>query len=306
MLKSLTRIKIRNLPYLHLDMHPAIRLFVLLLLLVGGNILAVLMIVMTGLALGYEVTTLMESLLSGDTIWSVDLLRAFLWIQAIAVFMIPGAVYLGIFYRRRWKDYLRIRKGPATLTVVIALVALIAGYPLVHLAYEVNAAIPLPSWMYSMEDNAARILSQVLAMETFAGFLHVLLLVAILPGIGEELIFRGILQQQVSEWTGRPVVAVWLTAIIFSGIHMQFEGFLPRVVLGAILGFLFLWTRNLWVPIIVHAFNNGVQVAVLYFSDVDLSQIDGGQDMPLNAGVIVISIAVLYGCSVLLRKFQHR
>jgi len=83
---------------------------------------------------------------------------------------------------------------------------------------------------------------------------------------------------------------------------MQFEGFLPRLALGAVLGFLYLWTNNLWVPILAHAFNNGFQVCVLYFSGIDLSDLETESPMELNVWMICGSVLVLYLCYRVLRK----
>jgi membrane protease YdiL (CAAX protease family) len=139
-------------------------------------------------------------------------------------------------------------------------------------------------------------------MESFGAFLLTLILVAVLPGIGEELIFRGVLQREITNWTRRPVLSVWIAAIVFSAIHMQFEGFFPRVALGAVLGFLYLWSNNLWIPILVHAVNNGTQVAVLYFTGVDLSDVEEQASMDLNVAIVVLSVVILYVCSAVISK----
>jgi membrane protease YdiL (CAAX protease family) len=173
------------------------------------------------------------------------------------------------------------------------------------LAYEVNTALPLPDWVIEMEDGAAELLKDILVMDSVGSFLITLLLVAVLPGIGEELVFRGILQKQIGHWTLRPVLSVWIAAVIFSAIHMQFEGFLPRVLLGAVLGFVYLWSNNLWVPIFVHTMNNGLQVAALYFTGVDLSAVEQAPDMPMNPWIIIASVGVLYLCYEMITKSKR-
>jgi membrane protease YdiL (CAAX protease family) len=187
---------------------------------------------------------------------------------------------------------------------MVAVVALFSAYPLVQLSYEFNSALPLPEWMHEMESSAAEIMQQILAMDSVGSFLLTLLLVGILPGIGEELVFRGVLQRQIQDWTRRPVLSVWLAAIIFSAIHMQFEGFLPRMALGAVLGFLYLWSNNLWIPIIVHAVNNGAQVSVLYFTGVDLSNVNEESSMPVSGWIIILSVSMLYVCYLVLKKYR--
>jgi len=112
----------------------------------------------------------------------------------------------------------------------------------------------------------------ILVMNDPGEFLLNLLVIAVLPAIGEELLFRGIVQQQLQRALRRPAVAIWLTAIIFSAIHMQFAGFIPRLILGATLGYLFFWTKNLWMPILAHFATNAVQVIAQYVSGGKLSQ----------------------------------
>jgi membrane protease YdiL (CAAX protease family) len=189
--------------------------------------------------------------------------------------------------------------------LLFAIIALFAAYPLVQLSYEVNSMLPLPQWASEMEDNAAEILKDILQMDSVGSLLVTLILVAVLPAIGEELVFRGILQRQIQDWTGRPVISVWIAAVIFSAIHMQFEGFLPRIALGAVLGFVYLWSNNLWLPISIHAVNNGMQVSVLYFTGVDLSAAEQQSTMELNTWVILISVGILFLCSQMILKSRQ-
>jgi hypothetical protein len=90
------------------------------------------------------------------------------------------------------------------------------------------------------------------------------MMVAVLAAIGEELIFRGLLQRLFLEWTRNVHVAVFISAFIFSAFHLQFYGFFGRLVLGLILGYLFVWTGSLWVPIAVHFVNNAMAVIVSF------------------------------------------
>ena len=115
---------------------------------------------------------------------------------------------------------------------------------------------------------------------------------------------RGLLQDGLSKRLRNPHVAIWLAAILFSGFHLQFEGFIPRLVLGAVLGYLLYWTNNLWVPIIAHLVNNGAQIIAqqLYkkeLTDVDLEQIDH-----IPVPVVIGSALLLAGLSYVLYQRQ--
>jgi len=91
-----------------------------------------------------------------------------------------------------------------------------------------------------------------------------LLMIAILPAIGEELIFRGCFQNIFTRWTGNYHWGIWLAAILFSAIHMQFYGFIPRMLLGAMFGYMLVWGRSMWLPILAHLVNNGGAVITAY------------------------------------------
>ena len=282
-------------------MHPLGKILVLIALLIAGMLLASGGIFVIAILQGYDTAELTALFRNGEGTYTTALLRGTLWMQALFGFLAPAAAFLFLYYRNNWKDHLGL-SAPGVIRAAAAILALMAAYPMVQLAFEANAALPLPDWMRLLEDDAADIMQDILTMDSTGSFLLTLLLVAILPGMGEEVIFRGILQTQVTEWTRRPVLSVWIAAIVFSAIHMQFEGFLPRVALGAVLGFLYLWTKNLWIPILAHAFNNGFQVCVLYFSGIDLSDMENEQQMALNGWWITGSVVILYLCYRVLRK----
>jgi membrane protease YdiL (CAAX protease family) len=125
-----------------------------------------------------------------------------------------------------------------------------------------------------------------------------LIVLAIIPAFAEELLFRGCIQQVLKEWSKNAHVAIWGTAILFSFVHFEFYGFLPRMLLGALLGYLFYWSGNLWVPIIAHLVQNGGQVVLAYMHDHGLTSIDITSDEPLPVSWKIISlvgtIALIY------------
>lgn len=243
------------------------------LLFIGGNLLAAVSMGLAGIIYGLAPAVLMESLQSGETLPG-QLLRASVWIQTVSVFIIPSIVFGWLYYRDAMLAYFQLRRFPGAITLLIAGIFLIAGYPFVQLSYEINSLIPLGESAAGMEDAARKILEQVLDMDTFGALALSLLIVAILPALGEELVFRGVLQRQLASLFRNEAAGIWIAAAMFSAIHFQFEGFLPRMVLGALMGYLYAWTRNLWVPIFVHFINNGFQVVVLYATGTDLSAVD--------------------------------
>lgn len=109
------------------------------------------------------------------------------------------------------------------------------------------------------------------------------------------MLFRGIVQPKLTEHFKNPILGIWVTAIVFSAIHMQFEGFFPRMILGAMIGYLFYWTNNLWVPIVAHFVNNGLQVVVAYFYKdliVATAENGGADEVSWLAGVMSLVLVL--------------
>jgi membrane protease YdiL (CAAX protease family) len=150
-------------------------------------------------------------------------------------------------------------------------ILLLTAQPLIGYLNEINTGMKLPGvlsgveqWMREMEDQAARITEAFLGTRTFQGFLFNTFMIAILPAVSEEILFRGALARLMKEWTRSIHWAVILSAVIFAAIHLQFYGFLPRFILGVVLGYLYFLTGSLWVPIFAHFINNFLSVLVEY------------------------------------------
>jgi membrane protease YdiL (CAAX protease family) len=90
-------------------------------------------------------------------------------------------------------------------------------------------------------------------------------MIAVLPALGEELLFRGVIQRIFTSWIRNYHWGIWIAAFLFSAMHMQFYGFLPRMALGAMFGYLLVWTGTMWVPILAHFVNNTMGVLAYYF-----------------------------------------
>jgi membrane protease YdiL (CAAX protease family) len=156
--------------------------------------------------------------------------------------------------------------------------------------------------MQSSEVQIAEITEKMLNVSTLGALLFNVFLVAVVPALGEELFFRGTIQRLLSDWKGA-LFAIWITAFVFSAIHMQFYGFLPRMLLGAFLGYLLLWSGSLWLPIIAHFVNNSVAVVFYYlkFNGVKVIDVETiGTDDTLWLGIVSGIVCVFLG--FLIRK----
>ena len=158
-------------------------------------------------------------------------------------------------------------------------------------------------WAYAKEEELRALTEYLTRFENFGGLLVGLLVIAVLPAVGEELVFRGIVQRRFYTLVGNPHVAIWLAAFIFSAIHFQFFGFFPRLLLGALFGYIYYWSGNLWYAIFAHFVNNGFTLVMLYLYqrgsvDVDIESTDS---VPWS-----MALGALLVCGAFLFFFKQR
>lgn len=158
---------------------------------------------------------------------------------------------------------------PKALSMLICMLAMMVSAPLVSYLEEINLSMTLPEsmqgieqWMRERED-AARVITEKFTNTSSLGGLAInILALAIVPAVGEELYFRAVVQRNILEHTtpiGKYISAI-IAAIIFSAIHLQFFGFLPRMVLGVLLGIMLVITNNIWCSVFAHFVNNAMAV----------------------------------------------
>lgn len=200
-------------------------------------------------------------------------LGAALFLQALSqlgIFVLPSILFFVVFkpgfYNGLGLNTLRFWPG-----IPAAIVLMLAATPFIGQLYEWNMGLKLPAglkeiedWMHTAEEKANQITEAFVSVKSLNGLAANMLVMAIIPAIAEELLFRGVIQQLIARITKRPVLAVWLTAIVFSMIHMQFFGFFPRLVLGVFMGYLYLWSGSLWLAIVAHFTNNAAAVIAGY------------------------------------------
>lgn len=157
--------------------------------------------------------------------------------------------------------------------------------------------IPIPThfrnWANGLEETYKKAMMAMTQMNSFWDLIINLLAVAIIPAIVEEIYFRGALQKTLRDWTGKPVLAIVITAIVFSAFHFSYFGFLSRMALGILLGLIYEYTKTIWLPILLHFINNGMAVIVLYNVRGDQHKIDKVMDQNFPLYWIVIAIALV-------------
>jgi len=191
-------------------------------------------------------------------------------VSQIGTFIIPTILFAFLDGRKIW-TYLKLNIRPLLMTAVFSILAIFAAVPLINFLSEWNAQMSLPAslknvelWMREAEDQAAVVTANFLNVTTPGGILINLLMIGVIPAIGEEFLFRGVLQKLFHQWTKNIHVSVILAAFLFSAIHIQFYGFIPRFMMGVMLGYVFVWSGSLWVPILIHFTNNSAAVIVSF------------------------------------------
>ena len=245
---------------------PAIfQLTVLLLLILAGAVFSSL-IVMGFFYMIYG--------LHADITQYSDMMRLLQLISALGTFLFP-ALALAWLCSYNPKEYLSIGKMPKGHILLLTFLSIFLITPSISLTGILNKQMELPSfmepienWMRLQEETAEQLTLKLLAGRGIITLFFNLIVIAVAAGITEEFLFRGALQRIIGKWTYNHHIIIWSAAIIFSTFHMQFFGFLPRMLLGAYFGYLLYWTRNIWIPVFAHFVNNAI--AVISMSDAKL------------------------------------
>ncbi|GEO03330.1 hypothetical protein AAE02nite_09940 [Adhaeribacter aerolatus] len=193
---------------------------------------------------------------------------------------------------------------PALLFLLSALLIVVI-MPVNSWFIDVNSKMDLPDflhgfelWAKEKEETLKALTNYLTKFDSVGEFILGMIIFALIPAIGEELVFRGVVQKQLIRWFQQPHVGIWVTAIIFGAIHMQFYGMLPRTLLGALLGYLYWWSGNIWVPIVGHFINNGFTVLLMYLLQrkIITYQIDTEEAMPIQTIIfsVIATIGLLY------------
>ncbi len=254
----------------------------------------------------------------------VGALKVLQALQTTFVFILP-CLLCACLWDSQPMRYLQLDKPvklfPACWVVGVMLLAI----PAINLLSWCNQQITLPSflsdlemWMQAQEDNAAALTERFIKADTLGVLALNLLLMALLPAIGEELCFRGVIQKllqpmNIASHNGQVSnkaihISVWVSAILFSAMHLQFYGFIPRMLLGAFFGYLLVWSGSLWLPVLAHFTNNAVVILfynLYYMRGLSADDINTfGTGSTLWAGCLSV-ILTLSGIWILYR-FYHR
>lgn len=235
----------------------------------------------------------------------ISAMKAMQFFNSVGTFFVPPILFLhlrGIHF----SNYTQLSKGfdfNKSITIVIIALFII---PLANFMGAINALVPLPEFLDFLKTAEAQttlVTEQFLIMPHWSDLLLMLILMGLVAGIGEELLFRGVLQNLFKDWSGSIHLSVWLTAFLFSVIHLQYHAILPRFVLGALIGYVYVYSGNLNYSILLHVVYNSILVVFTYYIqhnelDTSLESI-GVQDFP----IVIVALIIVF---MMLRIFMKK
>lgn len=244
--------------------------------------------------------------LSANIMHYPDMMRLLQLFSAIGTFLLPALALAWTCSNTPWQ-YLFCKNIPGIQILLITLISMFLLSPAISLTSLLNKQMVLPEfmapveqWMQEQEATAEQLTGLLLAGKGFFTLLFNLVVIAAAAGITEEFLFRGALQRIIGGWTQNHHIIIWSAAFLFSAFHMQFYGFLPRMILGAYFGYLLFWSKNIWLPVFAHFINNAF--AVISLSDSKLKEnqfitgeVTGNQILPYTIAACV-ALLLFYIC----------
>jgi len=251
--------------------HPFTKFLFLLFIIIASFSIFLILGLITAIPLfGIQLSSFQEALNINNP-ENTGLIKYMQFVQHLGIFVIPPIVAAYIFSKYP-KHYLYADTKSKFAVYFLAAVIIIFAIPLINYTGALNAKLSLPAGfsaletkIKAMEEAAGKMTETFLNVKTIGGLAVNLIIVALLPAVGEEFLFRGVLLRLFKEWTKNKHAAILISAFLFSAVHFQFYGFLPRFLLGVLFGYLFVWSKNIWIPVTVHFVNNGLAVVLYYF-----------------------------------------
>lgn len=221
-------------------------------------------------------------------------------VQDVLMLVCP-AVVAAVICCRRPAALLAVDRAPGLWPAVIAVAVLIFSSPAMSVIIKWNAGLHLPESMAALEaslraaeEAAGGAVEYLLGPDTPGNLIVSLLIVGLMAGFSEELFFRGAMLRILRTAPLSPHAAIWITAAIFSLVHFQIFGFVPRLLLGAYFGYLLVWSGSVWLPMIVHVANNSLFVVLRYTTGSGEPSLAGAEAWPAVAASVALTIAGLW------------
>ena len=290
---------------MHQEKSVGYRFAMLLLLMIAGAMLGYI-IALASIPLVFQIPfSALMGVLNMDSGLEITpaVLKYVQLILATFVFIVPANAYSHLFSDNTFVFF--EFKKPSLVFLFFAALLWLFTLPIISFLADINNKIAFPTSFAGLEnsfrlaearaENATRFLLNITSL---SGLMVNLLVIAVVAAIAEELIFRGIIQKLLFEQSKNIHLAIWLTALIFSLFHLQFFAIIPRIVLGAALGYTFYWSKSIWVPIFFHFINNASIVLASYLYQQKVITTDPNEITFFPISVLFVaficSIAIIY------------
>jgi membrane protease YdiL (CAAX protease family) len=232
----------------------------------------------------------------------INFMRYILITQDISLFIIPAIIILRKLKPLDHRGFPDMRL-PEVKDIGLIIVLAFCIFPVTGLTGYLNSLMHLPDWLSGLEkwmtekeESASGMVNALMKPEGFGVMILNLFLVAMLPAISEELIFRGVFQKILTGVLRSAHKAIWITAFVFSFMHFQFFGFVPRFILGLVFGYLFFWGGTLWLPVIAHFVNNAVPVISSYLHGLDKA--NSLEDIPVWQQLLALPVPLIISIAI--------
>jgi membrane protease YdiL (CAAX protease family) len=256
----------------------------------------------------------LDTIKKGASTEKISLMKLMQFISSVFTFVLPPIIIARIL-GKGVLNYLSLNTSPKIVYYGAIILFIFAIMPVMNLIIQLNESVKFPeslryieTWMRSSEDSNKAMMDLMLTGSGKFNLLVNLVLIAVLPAIGEEFLFRGIIQKNLGEWLKNKHVAIFISAFLFSAIHFQFYGFFPRLLLGMFFGYLVYFSNSLWPAIFAHFMNNALAVIAYYFTRAGSISKDvesfGTKASDIYFVIIGIILAVLLG-RILFRKRER-
>lgn len=238
-------------------------------ILVSVVVFSVLGIFISTLLFNMDLAALMGSM-SPAGANNIGFMKFFQSVISLGTFVIPPFIIAWLL-NGKISEYLFLDKKPYPFSILLVAVIMVLAIPFINFLADWNAKLSLPDsfsglelMMKNMEKEADKLTTLFLKADTIGTLMINLIVIALIPAIGEELLFRGVFQRLFVDWTKNAHIGIWSAAFLFSAIHFQFYGFVPRMIMGAFFGYLLFWSKKIWLPIAAHFTNNAFAVLAYY------------------------------------------
>ncbi len=255
-----------------------------------------------GITVAYG-TEAIAKLHAGDiSFLSPMFLRLMQLVHAGGTFLVPVFLLAAIYKERPRQIIGSVSRPPSTL-LLLGFSATILSLPFIYMALQVNQNLPLPNTAVELEKVAVAQQTKLLGEAGWVAIVSNIFVFAIMAPLCEEFFFRGALQRILYRLTSHQHLPVILTAFGFSAIHMQFEGFIPRLILGMMFGYLALWSGNIWVSTFCHFVYNGGQLLLFYLYQHQVIAVEPDQQMNIP---FYLSLFSAITTALVLKQFYTR